>query len=315
MIKLIARRVMLGLITLIAISILVFAGTEILPGDVAGAVLGQSVTAETKAAWRERLGLDRPVSVRYFEWLGNILTGDLGNSFATDYPVAEIVKIRLWNTLFLAVVTTLVAVPISVALGLLSAAFPDGWFDRTTSIVSLFLISVPEYLIAILLVMAFAVHWNLFPALTYTTEFQSLGEAARALTLPVTTLVVAMLAHIVRMTRAAVLDVLRSSYIEMAILKGAGKSRIILRHALPNALAAIVNVVALNIGYLISGVVIIEVVFSYPGLGRLMVDSVAVRDMPLIQITAMFFCAAYISLNIIADVIAIVSNPRLRYGK
>ncbi len=314
MTKFLARRLLLGLLTLWAITVLVFAGTEILPGDVASAVLGQSATEELKAALRVQMGLDRPMLVRYFEWLGRILSGNLGVSLANDFPVAGLVGPRILNTLYLATVTAVIAVPVSIALGLFSAAFPDSPFDRTINVATLFAVSVPDFLIAIILIIIFSVEMRWFPMMLRRVDFSDFGAAMHALALPVATLMLTMLSHMIRMTRATILDVLRSPYVEMAILKGASKGRIILRHAAPNALAPIVNVIALNLGYLISGVVVIEVVFTYPGLGRLMVDAITMRDLPLVQVTALIFCTTYIVLNIMADMVAIMSNPRLRYA-
>ncbi|MGD9741000.1 MAG: ABC transporter permease [Dongiaceae bacterium] len=309
------RRLLLGIVTLWITSILVFAATELLPGDVATAILGQQATAEAAAAIREQLGLDRSPIVRYADWLSGLVRGDFGTSLASRRPVAEMLESRLSNTLMLAVATALVAVPLSLAIGLLGAANPDSWLDRGTSVFSLVVISAPEFFIGAVFVLLFAVHWGLFPAVTSAAALDSPGRLLHALTLPVLTLTMAMLAHMVRMTRAAVLDVLRSPYIEMAILKGASKLRIVLRHALPNALGPIANVVALNLGYLISGVVVVETVFTYPGLGRLMVDAVASRDIPVVQATALIFCAAYVVLNIVADSVSILANPRLRFAR
>jgi peptide/nickel transport system permease protein len=312
--KFLVRRLLLGLLTLWAITVLVFAGTEILPGDVASAILGQSATEELKAALRVQMGLDRPMLVRYFEWFSRILSGDLGVSLANNFPVADLVGPRIFNTLYLAAVTAAIAVPVSVALGLFSAAFPDSPFDRGINVVTLFAVSVPDFLIAIILIIIFSVEMRWFPMMLRRVDFSDFGGSMHAMALPVATLMLTMLSHMIRMTRATILDVLRSPYVEMAILKGASKGRIILRHALPNALAPIVNVIALNLGYLISGVVVIEVVFTYPGLGRLMIDAITVRDLPLVQITALIFCATYIVLNIMADMVATISNPRLRYA-
>jgi peptide/nickel transport system permease protein len=312
--KFLARRLLLGILTLWAITALVFAGTEILPGDVASAVLGQSATEELKAALRIQMGLDRPMLVRYFEWLGRILSGDLGVSLANNYPVDGLVGPRVLNTLYLAIVTAVIAVPLSIGLGLFSAAFPDSLFDRIVNAITLFTVSVPDFLIAIVLIILFSVEMRWFPMMLKRVDFSDFGGAMHALALPVATLMLTMLSHMIRMTRATILDVLRSAYVEMALLKGASKGRIILRHAAPNALAPIVNVIALNLGYLISGVVVIEVVFTYPGLGRLMVDAIGMRDLPLVQITGLIFCATYIVLNIMADMIAIMSNPRIRYA-
>lgn len=316
MFKLIVKRLFVGLITLLAISVIVFLGTEILPGDVAQAVLGQAATEQTLAALRETLGLNRPAYVRYFSWLGGLLTGDLGVALTNGMPLDGIIGQRLTNTIYLALYAAIVSLPIALGLGLLSAAWPESAFDRIVSSITVFFISVPDFVIALILVMIFALELGWFPTINARPRWNSdFFGTMGAVVLPMVTLVLSVLAHIIRMTRAAVLDVLKQAYIEMALLKGARKSRIIVKHAIPNALGPIVNVIALNLGYLISGVVIVEVVFSYPGLGRLMVDSVVFRDVPQIQIVAMVFCAFYVTLNILADVGAIMANPRLRYAK
>jgi peptide/nickel transport system permease protein len=313
--KLILRRLALGVLTLLVMSVLVFGATEVLPGDVASAILGQEATEESRAALRQRLGLDRPVTERYTRWLGGMLRGDLGLSLATETPVSRIIGLRVTNTLVLALVTAVLAVPLSVGLGLLSAAYPGSSFDKSITVGSLLVISLPEFVVGLLLVLLLAVNLRLLPTMSTTPDFTSITGLVRALTLPTLTLLASVQAHMIRMTRAAILDVMSRPYVEMALLKGAGKGRIILRHALPNALAPIVNVVALNLGYLVSGVVIVEVVFTYPGLGRLMVDSVATRDLPVVQVTAMIFCTAYLLLTLAADVVAVLTNPRLRYAK
>jgi peptide/nickel transport system permease protein len=315
MFRLIVQRVLLGIVTLWVISVLVFSATQILPGDVAIAILGNESTEEARQALRDRLGLEKPMLERYGNWLGGMVQGDLGLSLATETPVSRIIGLRITNSLVLAVVTAILAVPISVGLGLLSAAYPGSLFDKTLTVGSLVVISLPEFVVALLLVLLLAVNLRWLPVVVSSPDFSTVNGIVRALTLPALTLLASVQAHMIRMTRAAVLDVMRRPYIEMALLKGASKRRIILRHALPNALAPIVNVVALNLGYLVSGVVIVEVVFSYPGLGRLMVDAVATRDIPVVQVTAMIFCTAYIFLTLAADVAAVFANPRLRYAK
>ncbi len=315
MFKLIVRRLLLGAVTLLAISILVFIGTELLPGDVAQAVLGQSATEETVAALRAQLGLDRPAHIRYFDWLGSILSGNLGVALTNGMPLERIVGQRLENTIYLALYAAVVAIPLSLLLGLLCAAYPESSFDRSVSSTTVFFISIPDFVIAVVLVMIFAVELGWFSATIHRPRWDNVFTTLGQTFLPMVTLVLSLLAHVIRMTRAAVLDVLKQAYVEMAILKGASKSRIIIKHAIPNALGPIVNVIALNLGYLISGVVVVEVIFTYPGLGRLMVDSVVFRDVPQIQIVAMVFCAFYVALNILADIGAIMANPRLRYAK
>ena len=315
MFKLIVRRLFLGLITLLAVSVLVFLGTEILPGDVASAMLGQSATETNLAALREQMGLNLPPHERYFTWLGNVLMGDLGQSLANQIEVSRVIAPRFWNTINLALYATAVALPLSLILGLMCAAWPDGMFDRTVTVVTVFFISIPDFVIAILLIIIFAVELDWFSFVVKRPRLSDFFGTLGLTFLPMMTLVLSVLAHIIRMTRAAILDVLKSAYVEMALLKGASKWRIILLHAVPNSLGPIVNVVALNLGYLVSGVVIVEVIFTYPGLGRLMVDSVSFRDVPMIQAVTMIFCSFYIALNISADILAIFANPRLRYSK
>lgn len=309
------RRLGLGVVTLWVVSILVFAGTEILPGDVAEAILGQSATPEAVAAIRAQLNLDRPAPIRYFEWLANFLRGDLGVSLAANLPISELITDRLENTLILASLTAAFSIPLALGMGLAAAMFPGGRVDRLVTISTLFLLSVPEFFIAATLVLIFAVHLHWLPAIAYVTESESLWQLVKSMALPILTLTTSVVAHMARMTRAAVINVMTSPYIEMAILKGVPRARIVLRHALLNAVGPVVNVVALNLAYLVSGVVIVETVFAYPGLAKLMVDAVSRRDMPLVQACAMIFCTAYILFILIADVLAILANPRLRQPK
>jgi peptide/nickel transport system permease protein len=312
---LIGRRLLIGVFILLIVSVLVFAGTEILPGDVATAILGQSATPELVALIRERLGLDDPVYLRYLHWLGGLVTGNLGTSLVNGADLGGEVGVRLFNTFFLALLTASVAVPLSIVLGLLSALKPNGALDRTISTVTLALISLPDFLTAIILVTLFAVTWKFFPAIVNIRSDDGITDIMHALVLPVATLVFAVLAHMVRMTRTVVLNVLTSPPIEMALLKGIPRWRILIVHALPNALAPIVNVIALNLAYLIAGIVVIETLFNVLGLGRFTVESVQNRDIPAVQVCAMIFCAVYVLLNLLADVISIIANPRLRHPK
>ena len=312
---LIGRRLLIGVFILLVVSVLVFAGTEILPGDVATAILGQSATPELVAQIRERLGLDDHVYLRYLHWLGGLVTGNLGTSLVNGADLGGEVGVRLFNTFFLALLTASVAVPLSIVLGLLSALKPNGALDRTISTVTLALISLPDFLTAIILVTLFAVTWKFFPAIVNIRSDDGITDIMHALVLPVATLVFAVLAHMVRMTRTVVLNVLTSPPIEMALLKGVPRWRILIVHALPNALAPIVNVIALNLAYLIAGIVVIETLFNVLGLGRFTVESVQNRDIPAVQVCAMIFCAVYVLLNLLADVISIIANPRLRHPK
>ena len=315
MANLIIRRLLLGLVTMWVVSLMVFGTTEVLPGDVATAILGQSATPEALTAIRQELGLDRSALIRYIEWLGNLVTGDLGKSLATGRQITELIGERLGKTLILAMMTAALAVPLAIFLGLIAAIFPGSFFDRGICMGTLALVSVPEFFTASLLVLIFAVTLHWLPAISYITADQSLLKLLRNLTLPIMTLTASIMAHMTRMTRTAVLNVVSSSYIEMAILKGVPRLQIVLRHALLNALAPIFNVVALNLAYLISGVVIVETVFAYPGIAKLMVDAVSTRDIPLVQACAMIFCCTYVGLNLLADLFSILTNPRLRFPK
>ena len=317
----ILHRTGVSIATLFVVSTLIFVGTSILPGDVAEIILGQMATPESLAALRTKLGIDQPAHIRYFMWLGDLLTGDLGVSKAgsgfgtVGTPISKMIVGRLGNTVLLASVVAMIAVPLSLFLGLLAAMFPGTRLDRTVTFSTLSLISVPEFLVATLLVLVFAVHLRWLPAVAYLSGTESGWQLAKALAIPTLTLVIVASSQIIRMTRATVLNVMSSPYIEMAILKGVPRKRIILRHALFNAIGPIVNVIVLNLAYLISGVVIVETIFAYPGMAKLMIDGVQTRDLPLVQACAMIFCATYIVLIFIADMASILSNPRLRHPK
>jgi peptide/nickel transport system permease protein len=312
MARLVLQRLFFGLVTLWAASVLIFAGTEVLPGDLASAILQNNATPEALSALRAELGLERPAVVRYWEWLSGALQGDFGRSLANKRDVAADVMPRLRNTLFLAAYAALVAVPLSVGLGLMSAIWRGKTLDRTVNVVTLMTISVPEYFLAYILVKYAAVQWGWFPSLANVTAAMPLETRLYVTFLPMLTLVLVIAAHIMRMTRASVLAIMASPYIEMAILKGVPKWRLVVSHALPNALAPIINVVALNLAYLVVGVVVVEAVFVYPGLGQLMVDAVAKKDVPVVQACGLIFASAFILLNLTADILGIVTNPRLR---
>ncbi|KAB2703584.1 ABC transporter permease [Brucella anthropi] len=315
MFVLILKRVGLGLLTLFLVSALIFAGTQILPGDVASAILGQNATPEALATLRESLGLNQPVLARYFAWLAGFVTGDLGTSLANQQPVAELLWPRFWNTMALAAFAAVVSVPIAILLGLVTAVKRGGIFDRVINIVALAFVSLPEYFLGLLLILFLSIRFNLLPSLADTYEGMTFLEWIQATALPALTLVLVTVAQMMRMTRTAVLSVMDQAYVETAYLKGLRTKRVVTKHALPNAAAPIVNVVAFNIAYLITGVVLVEAVFNYNGLGRFMVDAVSKRDLPLVQAAALVFGAAYVILNIIADVAAIALNPRLRHPR
>ena len=328
-IKIIAQRLALGLLTMFVVSVVIFTAVNLLPGDFAEAILGQGATPEAVEAIRKDLGLDQHPVKRYLTWLGGAIQGDLGNSFAQANfqafvgsdtgsglsSVATQIAPKFENTMFLAGVTALFAVPVSLTLGILAALYRNSIFDRATNIMTLSSISSPEFFLAYVLILFLAVMNPILPSLSKIYEGMTLGERFIRTLLPALTLTLVVTAHMMRMTRAAIINLLASPYIEMARLKGISPLRIIVKHALPNALAPIINVIALNLAYLITGVVVVEVVFVYPGIGQLFVDSVKIRDIPVVQACCLIFAGAYILLNLTADVLSILSNPRLRHPK
>ncbi|KAA5841908.1 ABC transporter permease [Pseudomonas chlororaphis] len=309
---LIVRRMGAAVVTLLIVSMVVFAITAVLPGDAAQQALGQFATPEQVAALRLKLGLDQPGVVRYLHWLLSLLAGDMGTSVSNAMPVSELMAGRVPNTLMLAAVTAVVSVPLALTLGIGSAMGRGGRLDSLLSFITLALVAVPEFLVATLAVLVFAVNLGWLSALSYASETHSPLQFLRTYALPVMTLCFVIVAQMARMTRAAVIDQLDSPYVEMARLKGVSPVRIVLRHALPNAIGPIANAVALSLSYLLGGVVIVETIFNYPGIASLMVDAVTNRDMALVQACTMLFCTAYLGLVLIADLCAILSNPRLR---
>ena len=309
------KRLGLGLLTLLVISVLIFGAVELLPGDIAQAVLGQGATEENLAAMREQMGLNRPAFVRYFEWLGGAVIGDFGSSLITQASVAETIGPRLLDTLKLAAYAAVIAVPVSIILGVIVALLRNSIFDRVANVVTLTSISSPEFFLGYILILFLAVKTGYFPAIARLSEDMSFFEFLHRTFLPALTMVLVVVAHMMRMTRAAIINLLASPYIEMARLKGTPAWKVIVKHALPNAWAPIINVVALNLAYLITGVVLVEVVFVYPGIGQLLVDSVTKRDFPVVQACCLIFAATFILLNLAADVGAILTNPRLRHPK
>ncbi|RWP12698.1 ABC transporter permease [Mesorhizobium sp.] len=344
-VRTVLQRLGLGLITLFIVTIIIFSAIAMLPGDFAKAMLGQSATPETVAAFQREIGIDRPPVERYFAWVGQIVQGDFGSSFAsrTGYrrTVSEIIAPRLYNTMFLAVMTALMAVPIALGLGILAALYRNSWFDRVVNTVTLTTISFPEFFVAYMLAyliisrdtfigtefaqslpewLAVSINWVLnlvpkFPTLANISDQTPFWEHVWRAALPSITLTLVIVAHMMRMTRVAIINMLASPYIDMARLKGMSPMAIVLRHALPNAWAPIVTVIAFNLAYLIVGVVVVEVVFVYPGIGQLMVDAVKSRDVPVVQACSLIFAATYILLNLTADIISIATNPRLLHPR
>jgi len=313
--NMVAQRLGLGLLVLLVVSLIIFLGVELLPGDLAQAILGQAATEETLAAFRKELRLDLPMHTRYLEWLFNILQGDFGKSLANGREISELIGTRLGNTLFLALYAAFIAVPLSLTLGILAAMYRNTLYDRAVNILTLSSISFPEFFIAYILIFVFSINLGWMPSLANVSSDTPLDERLFVTLMPALTLTLVVMAHMMRMTRAAIINLLASPYIEMANLKGLSLSRVILKHALPNAWAPIINVVVINLAYLIVGVVIVEVVFVYPGLGQLIVDSVQKRDIPVVQACSLIFAATYILLNLTADILSIVSNPRLLHPR
>lgn len=312
LLRLVARRLGAAFVTLLIVSFAVFFATTMLPGDVAQILLGQAATPEAVAGLRTAMHLDQPAIVRFFLWIGGLLQGDLGRSYANNLPIAQLIGGRLLNSLELAAATTAFSVPAALFLGITAAIFRGTLYDRLVTTIAIAVISVPEFVVATVAVLVFAVYLKWLPALSLANEVHSFGQLLRIYAMPVITLNFVISAQMIRMTRAAVIETLDTPYVEMALLKGASHGRIVLRHALPNALGPIVNAVALSLSYLLGGVIIVETIFNYPGIAKLMVDAVSTRDLPLIQTCAIIFCVGYLILTTIADIVAILANPRLR---
>lgn len=310
--SLVMSRLLIALVTLVIVSFAVFFATTMLPGDTATILLGQAATPEAVEGLRKAMHLDEPAIFRFMRWFAGLLAGDLGTSYANDMPIAELIGGRFINSLKLAGVTALFSVPIALTLGITAAMMRGSLYDRIVTILTIGVISVPEFMVATSAVLLFAVYLKWLPALSFANEVHSFTDLLRVYAMPVITLTFVVSAQMIRMTRAAVVETLNTPYVEMALLKGASRRRIVLKHALPNALGPIVNAVALSLSYLLGGVIIVETIFNYPGIAKLMVDAVATRDLPLIQSCAMIFCLGYLILITLADIIAILSNPRLR---
>ena len=317
------KRMASGIVTMIAVSALIFLCVSMLPGDFATSVLGQSATPETVAAFQKMLGTDQPLWLRYFRWFVGIFSGDLGYSYSAmgslsvdaTRSVVSMLQDRLFNTMFLAGLTAFFAIPVAVTVGIIAVIFKDGLIDRVITIISISAVSVPEFFVAYILVVTLSINFPIFHAMSYVTADMGLMERISRCILPALTLFVPITGHMARMTRASVSPILSAPFIESARLKGLSNLRIILTHALPNAWGPIAAVVALNMAYLVVGAVVIEVVFVYPGVGQLMVDSVTKRDIPVVQACALIFSAAYVLCNILADMIALIANPRLRHPR
>ena len=311
----VAQRIAFAIVTLFIVSLFIYLGVELLPGDAAEVILGKTATPETVAIFRRELGLDLPLHTRYIEWVSNVIQGDLGTSLSNSMEVSHQVGIRLFNTIFLASFAAVISMPLALALGILSALYRNTVFDRTVNLTTLTTISFPDFFVAYMLILFFAIDLNIFPSVSMIHPNTDFFDRLYRTMLPAITLTLVTVAHTMRMTRAAIINLLASPYIEMARLKGLSPARIVMKHALPNAMAPIITVVVINLAYLVVGVVVVEVVFVYPGLGQLLVESVGKRDIPVVQGAALIFAVTYISLNLLADILSIVSNPLLLHPR
>jgi peptide/nickel transport system permease protein len=314
-VRVLLSRVLWALVTLIAVSFLIFLAIEILPGDIAARVMGRFATEDMKAEFRRMRGLDRPMLERYGEWVIGVAQGDFGDSLVNEYKVSDVVMPKLKNTLLLALFAFILYIPLAIVLGSLSAVYREGIVDTLVSGFTLICLSIPEFVLGTLLLYAFAVNISFFPVMSVVNMAQSTGDAIRMMTLPAVTLAIAMAVYAIRMLRDNLIEVLDSDYIRMAILKGVPLRRVVLRHALPNALVPALNVTALNLAYLIGGVVVVEKVFAFPGIGTLLVDAVFLRDAPVVEACALIVSAVYVIANLVADVMTVALNPRLRTAK
>ncbi|WP_033791449.1 ABC transporter permease [Pantoea septica] len=312
MLFLIARRTGAGILTLLIVSAVVFFITSLLPGDAAQMILGQNATPETVAALRAQLGLDQPLLLRYFSWLGGMLQGDFGTSFASHLPVMQLVAQRIPATFELAAITTLICVPLALLIGITAAMTRGSPLDRVLVIGTMATVAVPEFLVATVAVLIFAVKLHWVSAMSFGSPNMDLVSYLKAYALPVLTLCCVLVAQMARMTRAAIINQLDSPYLEMALLKGVSPLRAVLRHALPNAVGPIANAISLSLSYLFGGVIIIETIFSYPGLASQLVDAVSNRDLPVVQFCVMLFAGCYLLLLLLADVLTIAFNPKWR---
>lgn len=315
LLTLILRRLLAGVAMIAVVSALIFAGIQLLPGNAATAILGQTATPEAVRALNAQLGLDQPAVSRYLGWLWGVLGGDFGHSFTSRQSIAPVLAWRLENTLVLAGCTAVIAVPLALLIGFLSVRYQGSWLDRLLNLFTRVAVALPEFFSGYLLILIFSITLFWLPSNSSVNDGMPLGAHLTAIALPCLTLVLAVLGHMSNMTRAALIGAQNAAYVDTALLKGMSPSAILLRHVLPNAWGPIINVIVLNLAYLMVGVVIVESVFVYPGLGQYMVDSISKRDMPVIQGCALVLATIYILLNLLADVVSLMANPRLRHAR
>ena len=307
------RRTLLGLVTLFVVSLVIFAATQALPGDAARAILGRNATPDSLATLRHQLHLDQPVTEQYAHWLRGIFTGDLGQSLAANEPVTKLIGKPIENSVFLMTIAAVVSIPLSIVLGSVAARRRDRSFDHITSIVLLALAALPEFVVAIALVVLLGTTvTQLLPAVSLVPPGDAPWKHLNELVLPCLALVLAVSPYVARIMRASMVEVLESDYVEMAQLKGLSERVVLWRHAVPNGIAPAIQVIALNLAYLAGGIVVVERVFDYPGIGSAFVDAVANRDLPVVQALAILIAASYVFLNLVADITTILVSPRLR---
>ena len=309
----IVRRVLTICVTLFVVAAIIFAATEVLPGDVATAILGREAAPKRLAAIRQQLHLDRPASERYWQWLGGFVQGDWGQSLARpDQAIRPLVLERLRNTFWLSLLATCIGVPLAIILGVLAGLRRNQWLDSLVSVISLIGMSLPEFVIGSLLMLVFGVMLAILPAVTIVQADAPLTKLLPSMILPTLTLVIVMVAYILRMIRSSVIDIMQSEYVQMAYLKGVPQRLIIWRYIVPTALLPTINAVGLTVAWLIGGVVVVETVFNFPGIGRLMTSAVSDRDLPLVQALGLIGAFIYIMINVVADVATLWLTPRLR---
>ena len=312
MLRMLLRRCFLGAVTVAIVSAIIFLGVELLSGDACTAFLERDAKGQMLENCRKDFGLDRPALTRYFEWAGNALQGDLGMSASGRKSIAELVGHRMKNSLLLAAVSLSVGVPMAIFLGVITGLWRDRPIDLFFSTVAILAMTIPEFVSATVLILIFSVWLGWLPGIIVTSASAPASEFFPEILLPVFVLAMVMMAHILRMVRSSVIEVMAGDYIQMATLKGVPYWRIVFSHALPNALLPAINVVALTIAWLLGGVVVIEVVFNYPGLGRMMIDAISDRDLPVVQAIALIVASVYVGVNLTADILTMVANPRLR---
>jgi len=309
----IVRRLLLSVLTLFVVSVIIFAATQALPGDAARSILGRGATPEALENLRLELGLNEPAVQQYLYWIGDFLTGDLGTSLAANIPVTELLSDRILYSSFLMLVAALVSIPLGIVIGAVSARRRDSAFDHTMSMTTLGLAALPEFVVGLTLVVLFSTTiFQWLPGVVVTEPGVGPWHYPKELILPTATLVIAVVPYTARIMRASMVEILESDYVEMARLKGLPERLVLWRHAVPNGLAPTFQVAALNLAYLAGGIVVVETVFNYPGIGLALVEAVQSRDMPVVQALALLIAGLYVVLNMLADIATILVSPRLR---